>query len=111
MVDNDHVSGDFFWPHLQPELLLHRGVEIRWRLRVIARRRDSCAGPPESGELGFIRSPFQLEIIFAGELGLIYHRLVQYRLHPAGKIRHALVAYCEIPEISKVEGRGVIGSR
>src|ERR1700722_8899658 len=111
MVDNDHVGRGLRWSHLQPELLLHRGVKIRWRLRIIGRRRYSDARSSESSELGFIWSPFQLEVIFALQFGLVHHRLVQNRLHPTGKVRHALVSHGEIPKPSKEEGRIIIGSR
>jgi len=48
----------------------YKGLAGRWGHRLVGHHR---AGPSELGELGFVRSPFQLEIVSTGKLGLIGH--------------------------------------
>ena len=94
MIDDDYVIGEFCRSHLQAELLLHGGIKA-WRgVGVIGWRGHHPAGSSELGELGFVWSPFQLEIVSTGKLGLIDHRLVHHAcLHPDGKVCHGHVCY------------------
>jgi hypothetical protein len=109
MIDDDYVIGELRRPHLQAELLLHGGVKAWWGIRVIRWRRYHRAGPSELGELGFVWSPFQVEIIFIGKAGLIDHRLVHHAcLHPDGKVCQGHVCYQQISRAPEKEASATI---
>jgi hypothetical protein len=67
MIDDDYVIEEFCRSHLQAQLLLHGDIK-GWRcVGIIGRRGHHRTDPSELGELGFVRSPFQFEIVSTGK--------------------------------------------
>src|SRR5206468_4135327 len=108
-IDDDHVIRELGGCHSQAELLLHRGVQVGWSLRVVGRWWHDRSGSSKLPELRLIWSPFQLEIVSVLELGFIHNWFVHHTgLHPGGKIRHGLVPHREISQRPEKEGTRII---